>query len=212
MYCKNCGCKISTGDKKCPNCGTPVTEIEYCGGFWGLTEKSEKISGGKTSAKDKKYEELLIKVKNEEKAKKKYELLIKIVSGIAVILMIFGLAQTLRLSQSNKRNENYGDDVFKTKYERLRRRSKALITDYEELNDRFEDLKDQNKQTKKELIKVREQSEQESSTKEETPMEDEESTEKGTSSDMEKNEISDEDDHKDNTQETDAGIPERPED
>ena len=39
MYCKKCGCKILT-EEKCPECGADVTDIEYCGGFWGLVEKT----------------------------------------------------------------------------------------------------------------------------------------------------------------------------
>lgn len=40
MYCKKCGCKILM-EEKCPECGTDVTEVEYCGGFWGLVGKTE---------------------------------------------------------------------------------------------------------------------------------------------------------------------------
>ncbi len=43
MYCKNCGCKINTGEKRCSDCGTDIKEIEYCGGFWGLVGEEEKV-------------------------------------------------------------------------------------------------------------------------------------------------------------------------
>ena len=41
MYCKRCGCKIQAGEKTCPDCGNVVGHLEYCGGFWGLTGKTE---------------------------------------------------------------------------------------------------------------------------------------------------------------------------
>lgn len=44
MYCNNCGCKISTGECRCPNCDTEINDIEYNGGFWGLVGQVEKES------------------------------------------------------------------------------------------------------------------------------------------------------------------------
>ena len=43
MYCKNCGCKISTEEKRCSDCGIDIKEIEYCGGFWGLVGEEGKV-------------------------------------------------------------------------------------------------------------------------------------------------------------------------
>lgn len=36
MYCKNCGCKLSGKETKCPNCGAEGQPIEYTNGFWDL--------------------------------------------------------------------------------------------------------------------------------------------------------------------------------
>lgn len=44
MYCNNCGCKISSGECRCPNCDTEIKDIEYNGGFWGLVGQVEKES------------------------------------------------------------------------------------------------------------------------------------------------------------------------
>lgn len=44
MYCNNCGCKIRSGERRCPNCDTEIKDIEYNGGFWGLVGQAEKES------------------------------------------------------------------------------------------------------------------------------------------------------------------------
>ena len=33
MFCGKCGANISSGSRKCPNCGTPAKNIEFLGGF-----------------------------------------------------------------------------------------------------------------------------------------------------------------------------------
>lgn len=43
MYCKICGCKIKSGMKRCPDCGADVSDIEYCGGFWGLVGEDTEV-------------------------------------------------------------------------------------------------------------------------------------------------------------------------
>lgn len=42
MFCKKCGRKIRSGEKKCPSCGTSSNQAEYCGGFWGLVGEEPK--------------------------------------------------------------------------------------------------------------------------------------------------------------------------
>lgn len=44
VYCNNCGCKISSGERRCPNCDAEIRDIEYNGGFWGLVGKIENES------------------------------------------------------------------------------------------------------------------------------------------------------------------------
>ncbi len=205
MYCKKCGCKVETGDKKCRDCGTPVTEIEYCGGFWGLTESSERIKAGKAPSKDKEYEELKARVREEEKTKKKYGLCMRIISGIAAVLLIFCLIQTVRLSLLNRKIENNSDDIYKTKYEHLRRRSKDLANDYGLLNDRFEDLKDEYKEIKKEPDDEGGKSDRQSSASEKKTAQEVTSEEKESSADGEQKEVPDEDELEDNAQETETG-------
>lgn len=43
MYCKNCGCKINIGEKRCSDCGNDIKGVEYCGGFWGLVGEEKKV-------------------------------------------------------------------------------------------------------------------------------------------------------------------------
>ena len=48
MYCENCGRRVDFDDKKCPDCGIEIEEIEYCGGFWGLIGEKKHETEQKT--------------------------------------------------------------------------------------------------------------------------------------------------------------------
>lgn len=43
MFCKKCGMKCDSSHAACANCGYPTGEEEYCGGFWGLVGEKPPV-------------------------------------------------------------------------------------------------------------------------------------------------------------------------
>lgn len=51
MFCSKCGYKLKSGETTCSNCGTPVSNAEVCGGFWGLVGEGKNPEN--TSSEEK---------------------------------------------------------------------------------------------------------------------------------------------------------------
>lgn len=94
MYCQKCGYKIKTGTQKCPDCGTDVSTVEYCGGFWGLVNKQPPQPP---------VDEL---PKKEDHPKKTNRFSLVIVSVLLILSLVFGAIQTMRLSKVSKMYDN----------------------------------------------------------------------------------------------------------
>lgn len=123
MYCKKCGCRLNKGNSKCPDCGVKVTEIEYCGGFWGLVGERGKNDG---QADIDRSEKLMIPAKKESntKIKQKFVLKVRILIFLLIVTAIICLVQTIRVLEISKRYDKLGE-----KYEILYENYKELYSD-----------------------------------------------------------------------------------
>ena len=109
MYCNNCGCKISSGESRCPNCDTEIKDIEYNGGFWGLVGQVEK-------------EEFVPEISTVESVKKEISIDIPSVSDKsygANMREEKEIAAKVDTLESDKSSEEYKQNTkIKKKYER----------------------------------------------------------------------------------------------
>lgn len=163
MYCGKCGCKIRNGEVKCSNCGADVTEIEYCGGFWGLVGEDEKkvvvpeIQGNRVVEQvvapeihrveaekivvpeihRSETEKTVVPVKQDivKKERKRHKRRMKVFLILIMVLFLACLAQMFRVSVMTKKYRVLRKDyeILYQKYQDLDAEYQALYLENEEL-------------------------------------------------------------------------------
>lgn len=127
MYCQKCGCKINMEERRCSDCGTDVKGNEYCGGFWGLVGEEEKVRTFTPQGENSKEE--LEKDRTIRKYKSLKLFLVEVV--LILILMVVCLLQFVQISQISKQ------------FDKLYQVCEELGGDYQELNDKYTEIKEQ---------------------------------------------------------------------
>ncbi|MCI7098824.1 MAG: zinc-ribbon domain-containing protein [Lachnospiraceae bacterium] len=149
MYCRKCGYKLDSDAKACDECGTPVDGTEYCGGFWGLVNDEEKMTGNEKkqncSEEEETYseKECLIPERESTLSEQKNFSLRKVsvrksnTFKILCFLLLIAAVQTFRVcSVSNRldtRNQEYQNLL--QSYERLLQKNNELMKQNNDLRD-----------------------------------------------------------------------------
>lgn len=133
MYCKKCGCKIKSGQRCCSDCGIETSNIEYCGGFWGLVGEDnkkehvpiiEEIHPQKNQDNEKQ-DILVVKEKYKKGQNRKKR---KLLNYVIFVLLTICVIQTVRIS------------VVSHKYEKQQVRYRLLSEKYKNAEDEIKRL------------------------------------------------------------------------
>ena len=127
MYCKKCGCRINGNESRCTECGTEISRVEYCGGFWGLV-----------GVDNKKVEIPVIENVKRTPVEYKTKVSKKQKSSVATILVVLVMALALALAGTGmflyKTMENY--KLLQVQYE-------ELLEEYEQFDELYESISDE---------------------------------------------------------------------
>lgn len=181
MYCKKCGCRINYGEQICSNCGTEVTSIEYCGGFWNLVgeiDQIEKIKEDESNnnknqsirkneykrneekrieiceSSDKKLKNYQNSAQRKEKDKRigrVYKNRIKILSYVLVVFILLTVIQTVRFASFSKRYKKSQNE-----YQILNEEYQELDLQYKNLDSKYNNLNSEYNNLKKEYDQLNE--------------------------------------------------------
>jgi Sec-independent protein translocase protein TatA/RNA polymerase subunit RPABC4/transcription elongation factor Spt4 len=180
MYCKKCGCRLSSSAKVCPECGCEAT-TEYCGGFWGIVGENSKVpapherdaapqkkttaaapAAPPATASEETLKELAAARKEAserkaiaakeraraDKAEEKLRSRGKTLAIILVLVLLFGLLQSLRLA-GRPTNKDISD--LKDQVKTLEDQNKTLDKQNRELQKTNDTLQKENDELKKQL-------------------------------------------------------------
>lgn len=143
MYCQKCGYKLSKGSYICSNCGSQNQDIEYCGGFWGLTgEKKEYIK----ECSGREIEELAQKPKSKLKKSKNSYFSARFICLIFFVI-ILGIAakyfyQAKKMDELTATVEILQKQADQTKV--LKKKNKTLKKENDKLKDKIQEFEKSN--------------------------------------------------------------------